>query len=217
MGKRRWSQMTSFGGKWLESDDIVFKHPAITRADLLKQSRCLHPHSQTPNITLTKSANEEELLPPSSLFVFQNIKPPSEVFPALFCDSTADLTFDPVSARLSTGTQPKSVIQQNQNNKALTAGMKASSFCSVHPHTKQSVDLRGWSASLKSIRRRRFELPPSVWIPEKTENQTGFCYPVHTSHFHAYYARPAPWMLVWHRDGSQESDATLRILISIIV
>lgn len=33
-------------------------------------------------------------------------------------DSAADLTFDPLSARFSSGTQPRSVMQQNQNNKA---------------------------------------------------------------------------------------------------
>lgn len=49
----------------------------------------------------------------------------SSLFLRLSCsvpDSTADLTFDPVSARISTGTQPRSVIQQNQNNKALHSG-----------------------------------------------------------------------------------------------
>lgn len=49
----------------------------------------------------------------------------SSLFLRLSCsvpDSTADLTFDPVSARISSGTQPRSVIQQNQNNKALHSG-----------------------------------------------------------------------------------------------
>lgn len=37
-------------------------------------------------------------------------------------DSTADLTFDPVSWSSSTGTQPRSVTLQNQNNKARRRG-----------------------------------------------------------------------------------------------
>lgn len=37
-------------------------------------------------------------------------------------DSTADLTFDPVSWSFSTGTQPRSVMLQNQKNKARRYG-----------------------------------------------------------------------------------------------
>lgn len=42
--------------------------------------------------------------------------------------SAADVTFDPVSARFSTGTQPRSVIQQNQNDKGLRFGYESQRY-----------------------------------------------------------------------------------------
>lgn len=69
------------------------------------------------------SLNAKKLLVPSYLFVRTSsflLRLSSSVL-----DSTADLTFDPVSARFSTGTQPRSVIQQNQNNMALHSGYES--------------------------------------------------------------------------------------------
>lgn len=66
-------------------------------------------------------------------------------------DSTADLTFDPVSARFSTGTQPRSVILKNQNNKALDSGNEANDtlFMLCRLIYKSSVFLYGCSAYFK--------------------------------------------------------------------
>lgn len=120
----------------------------------------------------------KEMLPmlPSYLFFFFRT---SSLLLRLSCsvlDSTADLTFDPVSARFSTGTQPRSVIQQNQNNKALTPEMKANDtlFMLNRLIYKCSIFLYGWSAYLKSTHCRQLALLQSMQMKKRgTEKQTG--------------------------------------------
>lgn len=68
------------------------------------------------------SLNEKNMPFPSYfyfLFFYENMEPP---FPSP--DSSADLTFDPLSARVSTGTQPRSVTQ----HKALHSGYEGKEY-----------------------------------------------------------------------------------------
>lgn len=61
-------------------------------------------------------------------------------------DSTAGLTFDPVSCSSSTGTQPRSVILQNQNNKAQRYGNE-----SRQPVYEAQIHTPAWLSRLRTF------------------------------------------------------------------
>lgn len=152
----------------------------------------------------------------------QTIQPLSSTSSLLFrfsCsvpDSPADLTFDPVSAWFSTGTQPRSVIQQNQNNKAHHSGNESPRplfMCHIQAR-RSSVRVL---VCLGGSHSRQLVLLQSMLREKEADGMRTVQSKTTLLIMKANYAHSTPWMLVWYGNDSQHPYATLRNVISIII